>query len=194
LTVRVPAGLVACAIAASLAACEAHVVVVPPPRLDAVPRGLAEPIPVTLAVGVQDPPIIGERAGGDIGIAPYDYVVPDLRGAVEGHVAAAATAFGLRPQASARLRLDTQVEPYVHVGGSPAATECTVASVVGTATLSDERGPIFTAPLLGRSRVDGIVAAPSAFVALDIALERWFGALDAKIRTRSEIARRIRAP
>lgn len=191
MSVRGPAGLVACAVAASLAGCEAHVVIAPPPRIDAVPRGLAEPVPVTLAIEVQDPPTIGERAGGDIGLAPYDYTVPDLRGAVEGHVAAAATAFGLRPQASARLRLLTQAEPYVHVGGCPVAT-CTVASVVGTATLSDERGAIFSAPLLGRARVDGSEAAPLAFAALDVALERWFRALDAKIRSQPEVAQRLR--
>ncbi len=192
MSVRGPAGLVACAFAVSLAGCDVNVVV-PPPRLDAMPRGLQEPVPVTLVVHVQDPPIIGERAGGNAGAAPVDYWVPDLRGAVEGHVAAAATAFGLRPQASARLRLVTRAEPYVHVGGCPVAT-CTAASVVGTAVLSDERGPIFSAPLLGRARVEGAENAPIAFLALDVALERWFGALDAKIRSQPEIAQRIRGP
>jgi hypothetical protein len=180
-------------IATVLAACEAHVVAVPPPHLDPLPRSVSGSVPVSVTVEVQDPPVIGELVGGTGWELGYDYIVPDLRDAVQDHVVAACVAFGLEPRSSARLQMRVRVEPYVRVREN-VARGLTLASVVGTMTVSDGRGPIFEAPLLARVRREGTVDPGAAFQALDDALAAWFRALDAKIRTQPELARRIREP
>ncbi|HET8734624.1 MAG TPA: hypothetical protein VFM45_12740 [Anaeromyxobacteraceae bacterium] len=177
-------------LATTLAACEAHVLAVPPPHLDGVPRPLSGSVPVSISVEVQDPPVVGEMVGGTGWDMGYDYTVPDLRDGVRDHVAAAVVAFGLEPRPQARLSLRVQAEPYVRVRESQGGL--TLASVVGTMTLSDERGTLFEAPLLGRVRRDGKLDPGAAFQALDDALVAWFRALDAKIRSQPEVAQRLR--
>lgn len=169
-----------------------HAVLVPPPRFEVFPSALKEPVPVVLAVEVQDPPVIGEHLDGALGMKQYDYEVPDLRARVEEHASAAATSFGLRPQAGANLKLLAQVDLAVQTHGWLAGGGSS-ASAAGLATLMDTRGTLFTRSLDGRA-VSAHDDAGTAFLALDDALRAWFSAFDEKLRSDPALAARLQGP
>lgn len=178
-------------VALASSACS-HAVKVPPPRFDAVPAGVKEPVPVTIAVEVQDPPVIGEHLDGLLKVHQYDHEVPDLRARVEEHVAAAAASFGLRPQAGARLRLLAQVHLGVQTRGWLAGGGSS-ASAAGVATLLDARGTVFTHALDG-AVTSGDNEPGVAFEALDQALRAWLAVLGGKLQADPALAMRLQGP
>jgi hypothetical protein len=182
---------VICIAAFVCVACEAHVVPVPAPAFAPSDHALAGAVSVAIAVEVRDPDIIGEHRDGTMDVHQYDYSAPDLRAGVEAHVAAAAQVFGLRMEPSATLRLHGEVDLYVQTRGRFLGRG-TSASAAGELALSDADGVIFKRAMLGRAAASDAEDPTAAFAALDDALLSWFQALDARIRSSPEVARRLK--